>query len=252
MEFTRSGVRKWATRGFLTLAGAILLTVFGQFFVQVATDKGWYAHAGETWDRFVTPLFHFATSAPVLAFALLFGGVVVGLWLDAYLVRRTAKLWWHHVHAFTIRDSACLLANIKRSEFEKSDRAVAIANELRGYVNSGQVPLFLEIEFERPPPDFADPKVRYEPPYERKDIGFDAVISKRTIEGMARGRKWPLPWSLPAVEEGDTFPRPLRRPKPAPTLPPLSDATTGLGRLLGMYATGAKESKNPSPEGETK
>lgn len=90
MQITRVGVRTWATRGFLTVAGAILLGVVVQWFVQVAADKGWYAHAGQKWDRLVSELVALFTSAPVVAFAILLGGVVVGLRIDALLAKRDA------------------------------------------------------------------------------------------------------------------------------------------------------------------
>lgn len=140
-------------------------------------------------------------------------GFGAGVWLDAYIARRTARRWWENVQGFSIRDAACLMADIKRGDFEKSDRANAIANELRGYVNSGQVPTFLEFEFEKPVPDFSDPKARYEPPYDKKNVGFDAVISKKIVEGMARGRNLSLPWPIPPKEENPhrPFPRPSRQ-----------------------------------------
>lgn len=165
-------------------------------------------------------------------------GFAVGVWVDAWLVRRSAKRWWHNVQAFSIRDAACLLASIKRSEFEKSDRAAAIASELRGYVNSGQVPTFLEFEFEKPLPDFSDPKAKYEPPYDKKDVGLDAVISKVTVEGIARGRQWPLPWPIPPRSEKDHH-RPFPRPRPAPPEPQAladllsADKYLGTGNFLG-------------------
>lgn len=143
-------------------------------------------------------------------------GFAAGVWLDAYFVRRTGKLWWLHMQCFSIRDAACLLAGVKRGDFEKSDRAIAIGNELRGYVNSGHAPLFLEIEFEKPPPDFSDPKTRYEPPYDKKNVDFDAVIAKRFIENIAWARKWSLPWPVPKPEPDDRFPRPIPRPQPEP------------------------------------
>jgi hypothetical protein len=224
--------------------------VAGTWIIALLTQFKWFENPRHQ----VSEVAHFFAWLTVQGWFLLLTGLVLGFgagaWLDAYLVRRTGKLWWHHIQAFTIRDSACLLAAIKRSEFEKSDRALAIANELRGYVNSGHVPLFLEMEFEKPFPDLSDPKARYEPPYDKKDVSFDAVIPKRCVEYMARGRSWPLPWSLPPVEEGDTFPRPLRRPKPVPhsSVP----TVLSLGKAMGMFAAGAEESNKPTSEGETK
>jgi hypothetical protein len=183
---------------------------------------------------------HFFAWLMAQGWFLLLSGLVVGfgagVWLDAYLVRRTGKIWWQQVQAFTIRDAACFLAGVKRAEFERSDRAVAIANEMRGYINSGHVPLFLEIEFDKPLPDLADPKARYEPPYDKKSVGYDAVIPKRFIENLARARQWPIPWPLPPVEEGDTFPRPLKRPQPPPPPPRTPGEPIGLGKLLELYS----------------
>ena len=236
MQITRSGVRTWATRVFVALAGAIILGVVAQWFIQVATDKGWYANAGHDWDQLVTPLLAFLTSWPLLAIAILSGGVMIGLRLDAYLANRMARRWWENVQAFSIKDAACLLAGIKRSDFEKSDRACALANELRGYVNSGHVPLFLEIEFERAPRDWSDPNTRYEPPYDKKNVGFDAVISKRFVQDIARARKWQLPWPIPPKEDVTTE-RPLKRPA---ILAPVN-ALFVPRRHSGMFAAGAKD-----------
>jgi hypothetical protein len=164
----------------------------------------------------------------------LVGGFAVGVWLDAYMVRRTGKLWWHHMQGFTIQDAGCLLAGVKRSEFEKSDRAKAIAHELRGYVNSGHVPLFLEIEFEKPFPDLSDPKARYEPPYDKKNVGLDAVVSKRFVENMARARNWDLPWPLPPAEDSSEL-KPLKRPSPPLRMPvPTKAKPMTLGDLARM------------------
>jgi hypothetical protein len=149
----------------------------------------------------------------------------MGVWLDAYVARRTASRWWDKVQAFTISDAACLLSDVKRSDFQKSDRAVAIANELRGFINSGQVPLFLEMEYEKALPDFSDPNARYEPPYGKKDVGFDAVIARTVVEGIARGKKWPLPWPIPPKDENERGigGHILPRPKPLPPKPRLAD-----------------------------
>lgn len=196
-----------------------------------------------------SPFIEFVTAPAFSIGALVIVCLAFGAWLDtavrAWDSRRERQNWWHKVQAFTIRDAACLLANIKRSEFEKSDRAAAIANELRGYVNSGHMPTFLEFEFEKPTPDFSDPKLRFEPPYDKKDVGFDAMISKTTVESIARGRKWSLPWPIPPKGDRDSH-RPFPRPQPLPpgnALAALLTQENVLGKLGGI----GKKDDDPKP-----
>jgi hypothetical protein len=218
--------------------------IAGTWLVALLTQLNWFNDPKHQ-VREVAQYFGWLTSQGwFLVLSGLAVGFALGVWMDAYLVRRNSKIWWQHLQAFSIKDAACLLSGIKRSEFEKSDRANALANELRGYVNSGHVPLFLEIEFERAPRDWSDPSTRYEPPYDKKDVGFDAVISKRFIQDIAIARKWPLPWSVPPNERGgESHIKPLARPTP----PRVTNALLGAGKSGGMFAAGSKKGNEKSP-----
>lgn len=75
----------WITLG---LVGAALFGVAGQWFIQVATDKGWYAHAGQTWDNFVIWVLAILASPIVRYAAYLALGVSIGMWFSFWLSRK--------------------------------------------------------------------------------------------------------------------------------------------------------------------
>ncbi|MBY0582357.1 MAG: hypothetical protein K2P68_05480 [Sphingomonas sp.] len=79
----RSTIRKFST----WLLAGIAIAVIGQFFIQVAQDKGWYTRAGHKWDVAMT----FLLSSWTLYPATLLAGFVVGLWVDAILAKRERK-----------------------------------------------------------------------------------------------------------------------------------------------------------------
>lgn len=68
--------------------GTIALAVFGEWFIEVARDKGWYDNAGQTWDRLVSAVLTFVSSPPVLIGLSLLTGLVGGLWLDQLLLKK--------------------------------------------------------------------------------------------------------------------------------------------------------------------
>lgn len=76
---------------FLGLLGAALFGPIGQWFAQVATDKGWYVGAGSRWDQVMSALFAFLASEWVRGAALLALGVVIGSRLDMWIRKREAK-----------------------------------------------------------------------------------------------------------------------------------------------------------------
>lgn len=86
------GMRKIVRRlltGFLVLVVlAIFVAVVGEFFIEVARDKGWYTDAGDKWDRLVSAVLEFVTSPIAVAGIALLAGTVGGLWLDQFLLRR--------------------------------------------------------------------------------------------------------------------------------------------------------------------
>jgi hypothetical protein len=85
-------IRGAARRALSWIAGgvvaSILVSVVGQWFIQVATDKGWYEHAGQRWDRALNAAHEIATSAWALYPATLLTGLVGGMWVDVILARR--------------------------------------------------------------------------------------------------------------------------------------------------------------------
>jgi hypothetical protein len=222
----------------ISLAGLVI----GTWIVALLTQLNWFANPKHQ----VSEVTHFFAWLMAQWWFLLLSGLALGFaagaWLDAYFVRRSGKLWWRSVQAFSIRDAGCLLAGVKLKEFEKSERAISVANELRGYVNSGHVPLFLEMDFERLPPDFSDPKARYEPPFEKKNVGYDAVISKQFIERIAWARNWELPWPIPKPDPEDRYGKPFKRPIPPPP-PDEEKSLSALANKLGLLGNlGKKDS----------
>lgn len=66
---------------------AVLLSVVGQWFIEVAQDKGLYEGAGQRWDW----LYGFVTSDVVLYPLTALTGLVAGLWLKDLLARMQRK-----------------------------------------------------------------------------------------------------------------------------------------------------------------
>lgn len=140
------------------------------------------------------------TSPPAVMLLMIAAGIAVGMWLDTALRawdrRRDAQQWWKGLHTFSVRSGACLIAGIPDTEFDKSARAKAIADEYRGYINAGHMPTVLEARLPVPVG-----RIDYRPPYATKTIGYDAVILRRDLENLARARGWQLPWSIPPKPE---------------------------------------------------
>jgi hypothetical protein len=115
------------------------------------------------------------------------------------------------------------MAGIHPGRFDDSRRAIGIANDLKGLVDSGHMPKMLETRAQQPPTigGVAGVAAAYaslnEPPYGPKDVDYSAVILRGEIEKFARGRKLPLPW-------------PNEPPEDAP-IPLLGGGTTTLARL---------------------
>jgi hypothetical protein len=60
----------------------------GEWFIHVADDKGWYKDAGSNWDWAVRAVLGFAASVPVKLGIAGLAGLVAGIWLDSWLVKR--------------------------------------------------------------------------------------------------------------------------------------------------------------------
>lgn len=164
-----------------------------------------------------SPVAELVSSPSFLITFLVLAGIAIGVWLDTAVRaldrRRSQKLWWSGLRSFTIKSFSCIVAGVHESEFENSLRAKAVATEIRGYVNSGHMPLMLEMR--RNPGAFeAVPSA----PYAAKDVSVDAVVLKSDLEGLARARDWELPWPIPPKR---TTPEPLAN---APVLAALVEA----------------------------
>jgi hypothetical protein len=87
------------------------------------------------------------------------------------------------------------MAGVDPKKFASSQSAIGIANELKGYVDSGHLPTFLE--FENKKHVTAETAYEYSPPYDKKQVTYDAVIPKSQVENVARARGFSLPWAIP-------------------------------------------------------
>jgi hypothetical protein len=183
---------------------------------------------------------------PVLGWVSIALGLLLALWAieirgehwwrrawRTWRCRRNEE-WWVGVQSFSIRGFSCLATQVPERDFESSPRAIAIANEIRGIVNSGHMPLMLE---DAPWRQVGSPPG---PPYDRKNVTVDAVLSKKKLESLAQARGWPLPWPVKSqlLEDIDTVTR-------APKL------TNGLAGLIASIAspkpTQVEEKPHESP-----
>ena len=207
MSSTRSTMRRIAVGAALGLLG-IYASAFGTAWLQA---KGWLdnptaktaAVTGFLGALVASPWFHWISGIVI--------GFAAGAWLDAYLIRRSAVRWWEKIQAFSIRDAACLLAGVEPQKFDGSQQAKAIAHEIKGYVDSGHMPTFLELQNPRM---LNDPALNYAPPYDKKAVDFSATVPKRSLEDLARGRGWDLPWPIPSKRGQGASPRFRQPPEP--------------------------------------
>lgn len=150
-----------------------------------------------------SPVAELVSTPWFLATFLVALGVAGGIWIDvatrAFDRRRSNKLWWLGLHTFSVRSFSCLVAGIQDADFENSSRAKAVANEILSYVNSGHIPLAMEMK------EIREQSLRLQdrhlddlkPPYSIKSVGPEAIVFKRDLEGLARVRQWNLPWPIP-------------------------------------------------------
>lgn len=87
----RKFIRRSLTSILVAALSAILLAVVAEWFIEVVRDKGWYDNAGLGWDRAVSATVGFVTAPIILAPVLFLTGVVSGLWLDLFLMRKEAQ-----------------------------------------------------------------------------------------------------------------------------------------------------------------
>jgi len=81
---TRTVLKKITTWVLGAVVVAIIVAVVGQWFIQVATDKGWYRNAGRRWDGVMNALLSLWVLFPTSILA----GFVGGLWADARLAKK--------------------------------------------------------------------------------------------------------------------------------------------------------------------
>ncbi len=143
--------------------------------------------------RGVSKVTSFLVSDDAFHLALVAFGVGIAAYADLVFkkleLRRGSKPWWAGLHSFTVKDFSCLVAETHPDNFEASARAKAIAGEIKGYINSGHMPLMLE---SRVQPlrlqDYGGPQ------YACKQVGDDAQVLRSDLERLAIARKWKLPW----------------------------------------------------------
>jgi len=67
---------------------AILASVVGEFFIELARERGLYDHPSQRASAAMSALHGFVTQTAFLMFASAVGGLTLGLWLDRFLGRR--------------------------------------------------------------------------------------------------------------------------------------------------------------------
>jgi hypothetical protein len=170
----RSTIRKIATGLFFSGVGAIVFAVLGEWFVEVARDKGWYADAGKTWDLIMGPITEFATSYWIVVPMSVLGGVVIGLWADVAIRSISAhesnhqqtpencgkdRSSWLEIYrrrpTLDVYEAGGLLAGEMPSGPVMSDLAAAYAAEIKSAVLSGEIginwqpPLSVTLELDK-------------------------------------------------------------------------------------------------------
>ena len=143
-----------------------------------------------------SPVVNLISSPVFLIPALLLVGAALGMWVDLILRRFDARKWYLRHMSFSIRQFACLVADVPSSKFEHAPAAIAVADEIRGYVDSGHMPTFFEQKSFSALRLAAEGKDYPGHPYALKTVSVDAVILKSELEKLARARDWPLPWPI--------------------------------------------------------
>jgi hypothetical protein len=90
----RNIVRRVLTFILLGVFLSIAIAVVGEFFIEVAKEKGWYNNASDTWDGAMSAVLSFVASPMVYVPLVGLSGAVFGLWLDAglrYFEKRSVK-----------------------------------------------------------------------------------------------------------------------------------------------------------------
>lgn len=223
MLSTRNWVRRLAIAAVIGIF-SIYATAFGTAWLQ---EQGALDRPSSKVAAAISALGALTTSPWFQSLSGIVFGFAAGVWLDAYLARRAARRWWEGLHTFTIKSFSSLVAGVSEAGFETSARAKAVAAEILSYVNSGHMPLAMEMK--RVPEQAVRLQDLYlegmKAPYATKNVGPEAIVFKRDLEKLARPRNWNLPWPMPPKEKeaetpisaapvpnslGDLFPRALR------------------------------------------
>jgi hypothetical protein len=176
----RDGLRRAATAA----AGVVVGTWFAAYLSQFSAFKNPNVQVAAVMQFFI-----WLMAAPwFVALSGLIIGFTLGVWLDAYLVRRARRRWWEGLHTLTIKSFSCLVAGVPEGRFEASPRAAAVAAEILSYVNSGHMGLALEM----PLPGASE----FGPRYCVKTVGPEAIVFKKDLERLAPSRRWELPWPI--------------------------------------------------------
>jgi hypothetical protein len=222
----RARIRRFVIKSIWTFASFL----FGIWFAALASQLAWFKDARGQASAVSAFLAWLMAQNWFVAVSCVILGLLFATWADRrFLLPR----WWEGLRSFSIRDAACLMAGVYPAKFESSPRAIGIANELKGLIDSGHMPIVLESRAKRASVEAGVPAVIaayervYDPPYDVKNVSYDAVILKSDIEKFARGRGHSLPW--PNIPPED---------KPVPLL---DGGTTTLGAIVKL-GLGAQES----------
>ena len=74
-----------------TVVVVIIVAVAGEWFIEVAKDKGWYSNAGQNWDNAMGVVTSYLTNPALYIPFTGLAGVVGGLWIDTALKFFEAK-----------------------------------------------------------------------------------------------------------------------------------------------------------------
>ena len=83
----RAVLRRFLTWILAGIVGTIVLAVVAEWFIEVARDKGLFTDAGGMWDSVVGTVLTAVLHPWFLAALTGLGGLVAGLWIDAFLRR---------------------------------------------------------------------------------------------------------------------------------------------------------------------
>lgn len=124
--------------------------------------------------------------------------------IAAIIIWKTPK-WWAGKIRFSVIEAASALSGVWPSQYGKSERAQALANDLLGGVREGQIRVAGEVWSAQNVGLVIGPNPSKYP--KKPNADFSTLISKMTLEALARNRALKLPWkSDRALEPPNDFP----------------------------------------------